>query len=265
MASATAPTGTLATLKQQRIDLETRRAALPAAHYPRRPRTQAEGLRTLVHDLHKRRESAEVALAGLMPGARVLEPAGEPTPRGPFLWLLGILIGFGIGGVLALGLAEMRSRRKPGAPARRRRGERGPDEVQLPILARLGKDTLPEPLSWDMRGTAFAGLRRLRVQLGLMDRRSWNTSLLGIAGDAAASEGRESAAVTYGLALTHRLANRSVLIIDACGDGRGLTQDSSSPANRSCSASKAKPLETEPRDRGHLPGRSAAERHRPRP
>ncbi|HPF13343.1 MAG: hypothetical protein H6830_08595 [Planctomycetes bacterium] len=203
------------------------------------PILEREGLHAKIDALIAKREDAKIALAGLRPTAQVLEPAVEPQLRQPHLNLLGWLAGTLVGLLGCLTLAQFRSTRDQGQRRQHEELLKDLPQLELPVLARMPQRAEDHsfaqgsPLKPDMLGPAFAALRRLRVQLGLLGKRGWDTALLGVMGledpdgDLASRRGARSdayrgqhqaslaSATVVGLALTHALAGRRALVIDA--------------------------------------------------
>ena len=189
------------------------------------PLLEREGLRTKIDSLITKREDAEVALAGWRPSARILEPATPAQNRQPHLDVLGTFAGLLAGLLVALTWAQFRASRPQSA--RSGKTNQSLPQLSLPTLARMpGRQgdhqfATGHPLKPNLKGMAFAALRRLRVQLNLMGDRGWDTSLLGVVGmdqremDQSGLLPSVASATTCGLALTHVLSGKRVLIVDA--------------------------------------------------
>lgn len=218
------------------------------------PLVKRRALETKIEQLHAKREDAEVALAGLQPSARVLEPATKPNLRQPHLHRLGVLVGTLIGLLVSLASAQFSSQRR----LRFECGESGLaaqlPHVDLPVLSRMIRACMDDnfgaahPMRPNVTGPAFAALRRLRVQLNLLALRKQNTSLLGITSLVAEltefgaeeeptlrhqtndlREGSSShmpslvTATIGALSIGHRLAHKTVLVVDANVFGNSMT------------------------------------------
>ena len=241
-------------LRAELVEVEARYARLPQDQSALElPILEREGLHGKVDLLIAKREDAEIALAGLRPTAKVIEPASRARFRQPHMDLLGTFAGFLVGIFAALTLAQFRLGLRVGKQGQLEKSSDKSEEplpyLELPVLARmpqrLGDHNFAtgNPLKPDLKGMAFAALRRLRVQLNLMGDRGWNTSLLGVVGlqtrsseesiggtnPTASQEGGPpclpsvASASACGLALTHVLAGKRVLLVDACVGGANLS------------------------------------------
>ncbi len=218
------------------------------------PLVKRRALGAKVAQLHAKMEDAEVALAGLQPSARVLEPATEPGLRQPHLDRLGALVGTLIGLLVSLACAQFSSQRR----LRFKCGENGLaaqlPHVDLPVLSRMVRACMDDnfgaghPLRPNLNGPAFVALERLRQQLNSLAKRKQNTSLLGITSLIAelnefgaeeeppqrhqVNDPREGSSshmpnlvtATIGaLGIGHALAHKKVLIVDANVFGNSMS------------------------------------------
>ncbi|MCP5022549.1 MAG: CpsD/CapB family tyrosine-protein kinase [bacterium] len=218
------------------------------------PLVKRQALGTKVAQLHAKMEDAKVALAGLQPSARVLEPATAPGLRQPHRDRLGALVGTLIGLLVSLASAQFASQRRLLFKC----GESGfvaqLPHANLPVLSRMIRACMDDnfgaghPLRPNLNGPAFVALERLRKQLNSLAGRKQNTSLLGITSLVAElnefgaeeeptlrhqiSDPREGSsshmsslvtATISALGISHALANKKVLMVDANVFGNSMS------------------------------------------